>query len=637
MTAAPSSSNALAALRASLPNCIQTYTLFDATGGAETTQIDSDKPVTTKPEDDKLAVDIVAIYVSGGKTEAEQISIFDSKKQPTTQKSSKGNPSDPRDTKTQAQQTDTPQTKVGKAPDAPQPGKVNWLADKDMIRNYLSVARIIGFGLDLKSLNVMMQTYNSSIDFAFIASAIGQKLQDKRKNCDLRPVVFIGHGYGTLLIERLLNADLIKKELVDLTADLLKNTAAVGFFAAPFASIDPLIEWSSGCLKINKGAKVFTNLQVSVGPEVWKAFSDHIAQWYMLTFAFQEKEKKKEKEEEEKGGPVHRLDGLKESEVMIYLADKIWEREDNMDDMARISGPQDPKFRDMTDYLTRAIQTHHLLAAAKRGDKEMITQLADQSINVNLPNRQGETALHVAVRYDKLDTIKALLGTGKVVLDQQDKSEMTALQSAVRLNGTSVYGIVKELLEAGASPNLTDSPEPETPAELAERPNNESTPRQPTGEKGKEPAVESPQSRRQRTKELLENPPPVSPPRLMKELIKETPTDNLLDACRKTVVVVREMFDTGNYIPFYTDIEQLIYKKSSADDKKPDDKGPDGKGPDGKGQDDERLDVRLDKYFIDRMRDTSLENKSAMCRWYHIPMNNVRLPSYRHSTCRTMC
>ena len=524
------------------------------------------------------------------------------------------------------QRTDAAQAKTGKALDALQSRKVNWLADKDMIRGHVPVAGIVRFGLNLKSLNDMMHTSNFTIDLADIANEIGGQLQDIRKQYGSRSVVFIGHGYGTLLIERLLDPNPSENKV---SADLQESTAAVVLFAAPF-HITPLIEWTSRSLGLSRDAKVFSNLQMRIGPEVWKSFNRHIAAWYMLTFAFQERQNEKEWEEEkDEAPPGNQQDEMKESKAidepqhLVCLAPETWEGEHAIGDIARMSGPRDPKFRTMTEFLTRAIHTHHMLAAAKRGDVDMIKEFAVRSIDVNLPNRQGETSLHVAVQYNRLDVVTALIETSKVDLDHQDVSGMTALHFAIRHNGDLVYAIVKELLEAGASPNLRGGPKSETLVELAERLYSESAQRQPNGDEDER--LDNSQLRREMTKDLLKNPPPVSPPRPANRLVKEIPAIEARDACRKTVVVVREMFDTDSYIRYYTNIEQLIYESFSANDKNPADQ---------ELEDDNELKASLDTFFqnqkaLQKQRgDISLEGKLAMCRWYHIPMNNVGLPLF---------
>ena len=104
MAAMPPNSKA-PALSSTLPlsNHIQTNIDFPAAYGEKTVQVGSDKAGTAESKYDKQAVDIVVICASGGNTDAEQVAVFDSKKQSTPQKSTKSNSSDPGDHKSRSQ------------------------------------------------------------------------------------------------------------------------------------------------------------------------------------------------------------------------------------------------------------------------------------------------------------------------------------------------------------------------------------------------------------------------------------------------------------------------------------------------------------------------------------------------------
>jgi len=286
------------------------------------------------------------------------------------------------------------------------------------------------------------------------------------------------------------------------------------------------------------------------------------------------------------------------------FADEMWAKGGDINDIARFSGPRDERFRTMTDFLIRAIHSHHLLAAAESGDAKMIKELDNRSVDVNRTNRKGETALHVAVQVGNRDALLALIQTDKVLLNQENGSGMTALDFAARRNrdDPSDYTLVRDLLLAGARPDPESSRDFES------------------GWKAPTTVAPSQRSSRELMNELLQNPPPRSPPRSMKRLMKESPFDDsdARNACRKTEVLVAEMFSTGSYFPYYTNIERLIYE-TDAGDQKPEEKG---------------LKATLDKYFLKQLQreigqgNTSLGDKPAVCRWYHIPMNNVRIPPF---------
>lgn len=171
------------------------------------------KPASTESAYDKLAVDIVAIYAGDG-------SVFEFKPGKLSRSPV-------------AQSTASTQSRA-----------VNWLRDNDMIRFHLPyIARIIGFGLDLPALNEFLNknANPSTLILESFSQEIGRQLQQIRRNYGSRPVVFIGHGYGTVLVEKLLRySDPPETEpdppFTPLSEYLQKSTAAVVLFLPPSAS-----------------------------------------------------------------------------------------------------------------------------------------------------------------------------------------------------------------------------------------------------------------------------------------------------------------------------------------------------------------------------------------------------------------
>jgi hypothetical protein len=67
--------------------------------------------------------------------------------------------------------------------------------------------------------------------------------------------VFIGHGYGTILIEKL-HAE--GGEANKSTNELLEYTATIGFFAPPFTGFKDLINWTAQSLNISTQHQPFS-------------------------------------------------------------------------------------------------------------------------------------------------------------------------------------------------------------------------------------------------------------------------------------------------------------------------------------------------------------------------------------------
>ncbi|KAJ8058482.1 hypothetical protein OCU04_012670 [Sclerotinia nivalis] len=78
--------------------------------------------------------------------------------------------------------------------------RVNWLSDPTMLPASVTNARIMAFNYDSNwygdnAIKVRLDN---------IADDLRRKVLEKRKNCSLRPVVFIGHCFGGLVIEKAL-------------------------------------------------------------------------------------------------------------------------------------------------------------------------------------------------------------------------------------------------------------------------------------------------------------------------------------------------------------------------------------------------------------------------------------------------
>ncbi|RYP53523.1 hypothetical protein DL768_001560 [Monosporascus sp. mg162] len=499
---------------------------------------------------DGLAVDIVIIY-AGGRATDKQMSIFEH---------------------------EVPQgvkSKTSEQPGQTKKQPCNWLVDEAMIRNTLPVARIIGFALDLAN------NTEISIHFDSAASEIRQTLTEWRENYKLRTAVFIGHGYGTVLIAKLFD------ESPEMT-ELLESTATIGFFAPPIPSFDDLIDWTVNNMELpSRDLKVF-QAQPGTSPvtdKTWQEFRGRITKQTMNVSLFVREAATRISNDQADGvkgtdeakGPADKKasgdakgNGNKEKQSLMPLFDRKWTKNLRIDEIAKFPGPTDSSFRSMSEYISTSVKTHQLLAAARRNDKDMITDLINRPVNLNLSNRDGETALHVAVDNDFPDIVNRLLGTRKIDLLQETKSGLTALHVAIHRNGSNCYAIVKALLEAGAKPNQKNS-------------------------KGEAPAYTA---LSQDVTNLLKHPPPVVGPSSTKKLEIGNPVDDQRRACQGIELSVREIFaasgkEPDRFIFDYVTVEELIYGKR-----------------------------QLNRIFNYEALKIDEKRHPPMCRWYHIPANN---------------
>jgi Ankyrin repeats (3 copies) len=336
----------------------------------------------------------------------------------------------------------------------PEAERPNWLTDEAMLPSAVPVAQIMVFNLDLGS-----NSY-APIDFDGTAAAIETQIRELRVDDQFRSMVFIGHGYGNVVLERLLASH--TQEQVPKTgfvgavskSAFIDSTAAIVFFAAPFLSSDPLIEWTAQALKVSKSAKIFSSLSskdLITPSKVWAEFLGLAKQKNVCSIAFLEQNLDQGLEEisREKAD----VDKLKS------MLDDVSENPKGIEDVAKFSGPNDAKFWKMCALIDTAVQTHQFLGAAKRGDNNAIKKLIKQSINVNISFGNGQTALHWATREKKINVIKTLVENDSLDIDRQAEDGTTALHLAVsheNLHGFVEEDIMDELLAAGASPSIRD-------------------------------------------------------------------------------------------------------------------------------------------------------------------------------------
>ena len=101
--------------------------------------------------------------------------------------------------------------------------------------------------------------------------------------------------------------------------------------------------------------------------------------------------------------------------------------------------------------LTSAAGDERLIQAAKSGDAAAVRTLLQQRAPVGAVEADGSTALHQAVRYDKIDVADLLIAAGADV-KAATRYNITPLSLACT-NGNAA--LIERLLKAGADPNST--------------------------------------------------------------------------------------------------------------------------------------------------------------------------------------
>jgi hypothetical protein len=460
-------------------------------------------------------------------------------------------------------------------------GFFNWLADDEVLPSFLPVARIVGFNIDLKS------NMHAPLDFDAMANDIAGRISAMRAKDQRRAAVLIGHGYGNIVLKRLLS------DQVQESASFKGSTAMVLFFGAPFLGLDPLLDWTAQSLNLTKKESMFSSKStkdLASSSQSWSKFLEDLRAQDISSYAFLEKNFGATLESGSEKDPAY---GAQELKLDV---DRFMDTTASIGDVAKFSGRQDPNFRLMCTHVAAGVEAHQFLGAVGRGDADEVRVWMNRSVNCNISSMTGNTALHIATRKKYLHVLKPLLEDDKINLDSRDNNGRTALHLAV-LRGESTtkilgattldykdidYKIVDELLAAGANPDVRD--------------HDQLTPRDIAYKQGAPTWMQ----------DLLRRPQLVRGPSRPERLKRERNlTGATLNACERMTISFKEVYAANSpardfpgpekpdtYRQISPSVKELIYDSSSARE--------------------------LFKSFH-----SEFASEVAICQWFHIPMNNV--------------
>lgn len=236
--------------------------------------------------------------------------------------------------------------------------------------------------------------------------------------------------------------------------------------------------------------------------------------------------------------------------------------------VSNFAGPSDPNYIILLDVILGFVRPHQLLDAAAEGHEETVQSLLDNETSANLQDRSGQTALHKAVRYGRYEMVRLLLGKGGANIDQIDNEGMTAIHIAVEKGHKD---IVLLLLQKGADIS-------------------ESARRLAKSKRDQNPEIN----------QLLHNRPLIEGP---SESFYENTKRDLPEAippggigpCKSFHATIAEFY-------YYDNKEHRVLEQPSVYEVIK------SKGPD---------------LILEHTRPKGLNNR-PICKWYHIPTNNVR-------------
>ena len=373
---------------------------------------------------------------------------------------------------------------------------------------------------------------------------------------DYTSIVFISHGYGSVIVPKVLGYDKNTPEktppdLRQHQQTLKASTAIVINFASPIlqSKAKLIINWTATLLGIPRESPLF-------GIEIpgYKKY-----QKFML-------------------------------ENGISLLD-IWQRplsskkvrfEAKNQDVSKFGifdNSTDPEFKTLCRIIYKAIGSQRILRAAGVGDGTLMNKLVSSGHSFKVKNSTGQTALHLAVQRRDSPMVNLLLTRcrhARYLLTESDANGDMPLHSALKIErdrSHEVQSIVKALLDNGASPIVKN--------------NNNLTP------------MEIAKDHSDTMRRLVESPQQVKGP-LVQVMTKGNPRGaDGVEACNKTEVAITTIFvardgKNDTYRTSEKSVQELIYS---------------------------------DRKFYDIVRDLRHSNSKVptMCRWFHMPMNNVSL------------
>ena len=259
----------------------------------------------------------------------------------------------------------------------------------------------------------------------------------------------------------------------------------------------------------------------------------------------------------------------------------------DLNKVGKFAGPDDKSYlvvRDLIIGFINDVAVRSFLLAAKENRQDDVREMLDGVITADAQDRYGRTALHMAVETVHIEMVRLLLGQGGANVNISDNEGMRAIHFAVMKKEPD---IIRLLLQKNAEIKAQNN-KGQSAVDLAEQGQGQ-------GEgdafldKGRavldllknRPLVEGPTCKpAQRGTTLFEQPPPL---------------EGMREACEAFQVTIAEFFFDGEKerrVLEQPSVYELIY----------------GGGPD---------------IILDQAREKGIDEK-PVCRWYHLPANNVR-------------
>ena len=296
---------------------------------------------------------------------------------------------------------------------------LNWLSDSSMLPEVMPHNRTICVGYDLDTV-----ADPKLISYERAAIELIEKLDARRETCSNRPIIFIGHGLGCLVVQQA-----FKKRAANAVAESIQ-TACTGilFHHVPEDNI-------------SNGPTSF--------PRMERRGSN-------IPFATSASSKPSTTPEQN-----HFTSNLTKTAREHSILHHVLKHGPSGNDHAqsfKFSTKNDFTFQELSAKILEWSETHQIMRAVTQHNVAAVVKLIDEGVKINLRKTFSQmTALHVACQMpsSKSQDIDLLVRVGKADVTLKDHFGRTPLHFALRREQCDIE-IVRVLLEAGAEITTPD-------------------------------------------------------------------------------------------------------------------------------------------------------------------------------------
>ena len=338
-------------------------------------------------------------------------------------------------------------------------GKVNWLIDNSMLPVKMPNSRVLAFGFrPLKN-----NGHPSDFPFKYFARKLLEKLRDdkERQRYPTRSTILVGHHLGGIVVERALVKASKRKSDRD---TILSSISGIVFLATPFLGSDTVADLIARQLGmfVEEEEPPFANIRTSSEAleKLQKQFIKRVGQLGIPFRCFYEMSSSLFGEELQQRlvsipDPSSRLyaSGGNPKPAATLLVGKTNGRMNGGDGLetdfmsiGRYSDPSDPNYLKVLGALLGFVETRRLLGEAANGNQDSLQRLIGENAKSN-SNARIEQLLHKAVAKNKTLLVRILLDKWDADVNYEDPNGTRAIDLAIVGNNEEM---VEALLTAGA-------------------------------------------------------------------------------------------------------------------------------------------------------------------------------------------